>query len=534
MSTERDDRSVEHPEESVTGPAERHDEAERVRRPAGRSRLTVGAVAAAVLLAGAGGAFWVAKAGGGENRTAERNAAAPLRLDDPRPPGSGAPAPGGALLRLTGSLPEEGPKSAAVYRATAAVDEAQAERLAALLKVGGPTASVSGSWQVGRVTNAGPALLVSRAAPGNWSYTGSPAAPPPAPGTGTGSPPVSARRAEAVAAPLLAGLGLTGARIDAAQTVGAERIVTADPVVGGLPTSGWRTTLRVGPDGTLTGASGRLSALAEGASYQVVSATAAFQRLVAASGPHPDHGVSSCVVPMVPVAPGGRAAPAGPGGDRKLARTLPCVAGSGHPTQVRGAVFGLSPASVSGVQTLIPSWLFDTAPAGVSVTTVLAEPAVDPAYLQTPGGGPGTTAPGAPAPLPPGGPVDPGGPMRPGGPAAPPVSQRPADPPPVAAPPAAPLPGDPSPAGQAVKVSGYHADGSTLDIEFSGGVCSTYQARVAETDGQVRVTVTDTPDGKHRMCPMIARDFTRTVVLQQPLGNRTVVDTSDGQPVRGQ
>ncbi|MYS25198.1 hypothetical protein GA0115240_176017 [Streptomyces sp. DvalAA-14] len=544
MSTERDDNSVERSDDSVAGTAHRFDEeAEPVRgRPARRSRVTAGAVAAAVLLAGVGGAYWAANAAGGSGGKAARATPAALRLGDPAVPAQSVTG-GGVTYQLTGSLPA-GPKSAAVYRPAAEVSAAQVERLAALLGVGGPAVSDGTAWHVGPTTGAGPALLVSRAAPGNWSYTGGgPAAvpvrppAPPSPPTDPASPagpadpagsPVSAPKAEAVATAVLDGLGLSGAaRIDAAQTIGPERLVTADPVVGGLPTTGWRTELDVGPNGALTRASGRLSALAKGATYPVVSAQAAFQRLAAGSPTPPDHGVSSCLVPLVPPTPAVPAAPSGPGTDKKLPRTLPCVPGNGHPTQVRGAVFGLSSAVVSGTQTLIPCWLFDTAPAGVSNTSVVAEPAVDPAFLQTPGGpsgGPGTASPGGPPPVPPTAPIDPGGPKLPGGPAKPPVPARPGDPAPTA--PAAPA--------QDVKVTGYHADGSTLDVTFSGGLCSTYRAVAAETGTEVRVTVTQASDGKHRMCPMIVRDFTRTVDLQRPLGSRTVVDTSDGQPIRGQ
>ena len=47
--------------------------------------------------------------------------------------------------------------------------------------------------------------------------------------------------AKAAAAPVLAALGQEDARLDATRCPGAVRVVTADPVVGGLPTYGWPT-----------------------------------------------------------------------------------------------------------------------------------------------------------------------------------------------------------------------------------------------------------------------------------------------------
>ncbi|WNI15190.1 hypothetical protein [Actinacidiphila sp. ITFR-21] len=590
MSTERDDNSVEHRDEGVAGTAHRPDaETGHPRRP----RLVVGAVALAVLLAGAGGAYWAARSGGGDRGGAAHGRPAPLRLDPVGPvpvTGSDGPGSGGAVFQLTGSLPK-GPGSAPVYRADAEVTRAQAQRLAGLLGMTGPAVLRGGAWEVGGAPG-GSALTVGRSAPGNWTYSGyGPAAVPgqlldgsgpaagsvpgsgpagggpgsaasgtpgpgpaagnasstavpgaggspdagnaasgtsgpgpaaggtaasgpadPAPGTGGPSAPVSARRAQEAAAPLLAGLGLSGARIDASPTVGDRRTVTVDPVVGGLPTHGWSTRVEVGPDGRLVQASGRLSALTKGDTYPVVSAKTAFEQLGGAMDA-PDHGVANCMVPLVPRVP---ATPTVPGEDKKLPRslphTLPCVAGNGHPTQVRGAVFGLWQQFVSGAEALVPAWLFDVAPAGVTGTAVVAEQAVDPAYVQ---GGGSATAPAAP-----GGPVDPGGPMLPGGPTATAVPAQPAD---------------PRTSAEIVRLTGYQTDGGSLAVSFVGGVCSTYHAKAEEAGDQVRVSVTAVPIGKpHTACPAMARTYVQKVQLKQPLAGRTVVDTSNGQPVRGQ
>jgi hypothetical protein len=573
VSTERDD--------DTTDPTTERDAPER---PARRSRLLVTAVAAAVLLAGGGGAYWAATADDGSRSKA---GPAPLRLDGVpgedlpalgAPDGSGStggsgtssgPAdPGGGTYTLTGKLPK-GPNSAAVYRGHGPVGAADVERLAKLLGMSGPAVAQGDSWRVGAADGAGPTLLVTKAAPGTWSYSrygavgvspadpGDPAYPPQpvdpggprrmmpmkpqsgpgtdsgststsssASGTGSGAgansssssaassapasddpagttstqapspaPPVSEQRAKAAAAPVLAALGLSGARVGAAETVGAVRVVSADPVVGGLPTHGWSTDLDVASDGQITLGHGRLAALDKGDSYPVVSAARALKEL---NGHvmHPDYGIANCPAQSAP-----RPKPAptttAPGQDKTLPHTLPCVPGNGHPMQVRGAEFGLALDYVSGAQALVPAWLFDVAQAGVSRTSVVAEPAVDPAYVQR-----DTPAPSASPSSPASSSAEPGGPSKPSGPSA--------------------------PRQHAVGLSTYHADGSALELTFYGGVCSTYSARAAESAGQVKVTVTAT-EKQGRVCVMLAKKFTETVTLDKPLGGRTVVDTSDGR-----
>lgn len=536
MSTERDespDRNSGHPDHT------RHSEhgdgagkpegAAPKERPARRSRLTVVAVAAAVLLAGGGGAIWAAAADGKGGSGPEK--APILRLDggDASADGSGGvPAVGtggtgsggsGDTYQLTGKLPQ-GPKSAAVYRAAGQVTAAQVQRLAALLGVSGPVTAEQGAWRAGGAPDGGgPALLVSKDAPGTWSYTrygpssdigpaaggprtpGDSSASRPAtgsdPGAGSstvtsgGGPPVSEERAKAAAAPVLAGLGLSDAQVDAAQTAGAVRTVAADPVVGGLPTHGWATTLQIGSDRQLALGYGRLSPLGKGDTYPVITAAQALKKLDG-TGVHPDYGIASC--PVQP-APKPKPSHTSPGDDKTLPHTLPCVPGSGHRVQVRGAHFGLAMEYVSGAQALVPAWLFDTAPAGVSRTTVVAGTAVDPAFVRpAPGGGaasPSPTAPALPAPS--------TGPAQPGDPAARPV-----------------------------RVEGFRTSGDTLTVTFWGGVCSTYRAAAQESASQVRVSVTATEKQPGMKCPMIAKSVSETVRLAQPVGGRTVVDTSDG------
>jgi len=505
--------------------------------PRKKARLLIATVAAAVLLAGGGSAWWATA-----RNDATHGGAEPLRMDGPglTADAKGGPAPvtgDGAMYQLTGKLPE-GPGGAPVYRASGAIPRSAVQHLATLLGVTGTVTSDHDSWRVGGA-DGGPALLVGKSAPGTWSYTRSGPAPVtavpdgsnagsapanPAPGgsgtdsgTPAGSAPVSEAAAKAAAQPVLTGLGLSGAAVDAAQTVGAERTVTADPEVGGLPTHGWQTSLQIGPDGRLSLGYGRLSALTKGATYPVVSAATALKELNARPVMHPDYGVESCVRPLAgsgggsadgsgsaPDQGGAEIKPASPT-DKKLPPSLPCVPNNGHPTQVRGASFGLALEYVDGAQTLVPAWLFDTAPAGVTRTAVVAQTAVDPSYIRT---GPGSTG-TLPPPAPPS--VNPGGPEVSPSPASPPLAKR----------------------DHRVALDSYASNGSTLTLTFMGGVCDTYAASASESDSKVTVTVIATPKKAGAMCPAIARSFTAQVTLDKPLDGRTVVDAKSGQPLRG-
>ncbi|WP_051950594.1 hypothetical protein [Actinacidiphila yeochonensis] len=364
MTTEHEGQQGAGPEPAAGGGAKRG-----WARPH-RRRTAVVAVAAAVLAVGAGGAWWAAAAGGGGDggAAATRDAPAPLRLD-----GSGGRAGAdGARYRVTGTLPA-GPARAAVYRTGGDVTASDVSRLAGLLKVAGPVVSDHDSWRVGG-SQGGPSLLVAKAAPGTWTYssTGAAATPvrPGAAGGTNASPgtPVSVAAAEAAAAPLLKGLGLSDARIDASGAVGGVRTVTADPRIGGLPTYDWTTSVEVGSDGRPALGFGRLSPLVKGDEYPVVSAAKAVAGLRSEPVAHPMY----CMA--VPAS--GTGSGSGSGDSCGAAS-----GGSGQPVEVRGASFGLAARDVAGRPALVPSWLFRVAPAGSATTSVEPVTAVDPAYV---------------------------------------------------------------------------------------------------------------------------------------------------------
>ncbi|MDQ0747909.1 hypothetical protein QF034_002140 [Streptomyces africanus] len=468
------------------------DEEHLVRPGGGRSRTPaiIASVAAAVLLIGGGGAWLAANASGGSGGGATPGAPSgdgtppPLALDgyaESTPGGGNGIAPGepnpyGTTYRVDGPLPE-GPGEAPVYRARGQVTKDDVARLAKALGVEGTPVAQGEAWKVGAGQDgSGPSLQVNKQAPGAWTFSRY------APGTddckGTdactaprsGGSPVSEAEAEKAAAPVLKALGQDDAKRDASQVMGAQRVVNAAPEVGGLPTHGWTTGVTVGSDGEVVGGSGQLKTPVKGDTYPVVGAAKALELME--KRPTGDHrmGIGGCASPV-------------PLKDRL---EQPCgSSASGAPEQdavtVENAVFGLASHFVDGRQALVPSWLFEVTAPGAKDPFTVTYPAVDPKYLAS---------------------------ATPSGP-----SDKPT----------------PAPEPRDVKVDGYRAEGSELTVTFTGGVCSDYDVKASESGDEVKVTVTSTPwPGK--VCIMIAKQFQKTVQLDEPLGDRAVVD-SDGKGV---
>ncbi|MCX5100149.1 MULTISPECIES: hypothetical protein [unclassified Streptomyces] len=489
--------STERPDNDVTGP----------RR---RSPLAVASVAAAVLLAGGGGAYWAATAADGDGRSGSgaddggRHTPPPLALGQhsgaPTAPGApprgiapGEPDPSGGrvVYRAAGKLPE-GPRTAAVRQSVGTVSAAEVARLAKALGLAGTPQAEATYWKVGSDGDgSGPVLRVNKQAPGTWSFArygsggtdncqkgAACSGGNPAPG-GSGSP-VSESAARAAAAPVLKAAGQPDATLDSGQLMGAVRVVNADPKVDDLPTYGWSTGIQVGPDGEVVGGSGQLKGLEKGDSYPVIGAAEALEQL---NGPatrkEARADIGGCASP-VPLDEGLKSPKAHCG-----ART-----GAERPTTtvtVDKAVFGLAAQYVAGKQTLVPSWLFSVRPAAGGRGTTVTQVAVAPSYLAK--NAPATTAP-TPPPTPPGNAEK---------------SQR--------------------------QLLSYSADGRTLSVTFWGGVCSTYTASAAESPDRVTVKVTEAKQPGKKVCVMIAKELTRTVTLDAPLGDRTVVDAVSGGDV---
>ncbi|MEU0983541.1 hypothetical protein ABZ488_30435 [Streptomyces griseus] len=477
--------STERPDNDVTGP--------RRRRPP----LAVASVAAAVLLAGGGGAYWASTASGdggtADSGSSARGEARPLALDAPAgdgpgdtssssdspPPGiaPGEPDPGGppVVYRASGELPD-GPDEAAVHEARGTVASADVARLAKVLGIPGSPRAEGTSWVVGDDDGPGALLKVAKQAPGTWTFARTTPAKPCEPGTmcanGASEPggdPVSEKAAKAAAIPVLKAVGQDDAALNAGQLMGDVRVVNADPKIDGLPTYGWSTGVQVGPDGEVTGGSGHLKALEKGDAYPAVGADEALKQLNAASRGKGDGGrdIGGCATP-VPLE-GGPKPPADP----------QCVPSNGKraPVEqtVEDAVFGLALNHVDGRPTLVPSWLFTVRQAPGGPENTVTQVAVAPEFIEQPE--PPTT----------------------------PSGER--------------------------KVTSYGADGRTLEVTFWGGVCSTYTASAEESAGQVAISVTEKPQEGKKACIAIAKELTRTVTLQEPLGDRAVVDAASGGTV---
>lgn len=487
--------STERPDNDETGP----------RR---RSPLAVASVAAAVLLAGGGGAYWAATAADGgtveENGGLGAGSPPPLSLDgrtggpattpsSPTPsappkgiaPGEPDPHGGRLVYRASGALPD-GPARAAVRRTSGTVSAAEVTRLAKALGLDGTPQAEGTSWKVGSGGDgSGPVLRVGKQAPGTWTFarygsggtdncghkatcSGEHVAP-----GGSGSP-VSEKAAMAAAAPVLKAAGQDAAALDARQLMGSARVVNADPVVDGLPTYGWATGVQVGTDGEVIGGGGQLKGLEKGAEYPVIGAADALKQLNAAQPSDGRKNIGGCAT-VAPLS-----------GDRKPSgKSCGARTGAEPPTTtvtVDEAVFGLAAQYADGKQLLVPSWIFTVRPAAGGTGNTVTQVAVDPAYLTK-------DAPSEKTP-------DGGGTTRAGG-----------------------------------TVQSYSADGRTLSVTFWGGVCSTYSASAKEAGDTVRVTVTESKPDPEKMCVKSAKELTRTVTLDQPLGDRKVVDAGSGGEV---
>ncbi|MEG3626301.1 hypothetical protein V5O46_01145 [Streptomyces sp. C6-003] len=478
----------------------------RVRRPS----VVAASVAAAVLLVGGGGAYLATTASGGSGGGTTSGASGddtppPLALDgyaepaDPAESGSNGIAPGepdpyGVVYRAEGPLPD-GPDSAPVYRTKGKVTEEEVARLAEALGVEGAPVARGESWTVGSAKDgAGPLLRVTMEAPGTWTFHRSvpgsdncrmgPSCPvPPA-----DAEPVSEAAAKKAAAPVLKAVGQDDTKLDATQVMGAQRVVNAEPVVGGLPTYGWTTGVNVGADGEPAGGSGQLKTPVKGDAYPVLDAERTLALMNAAPGTGPRAGIGGCAtsVPLEEDAPVGDV----PDGDVPDGAVAPCdpAASTGVPKQetitVERAVFGLAAHPVQGRQTLVPSWLFEVRAPGATDGYTVTYPAVDPVYL--------TSA--APSPAP-----------------------RPSDEPTSA------------PETRNVEISGYTAAGEELTVHFTGGVCAGYTAEADEGPDRVTVRVTES-SRPGEVCILIAKEYELTVQLDGPLGDRTVVG-ADGEPI---
>ncbi|WP_329278028.1 hypothetical protein [Streptomyces sp. NBC_01451] len=507
--------------DGTTEAAPAESDAERPSRR--RSPVLVASVAAAVLLVGGGGAYLTTSLAGGSGDDDRTDTSAPggdgttpppLALDGYTGGGTGdtggtngiapgEPDPNGVTYRADGALPA-GPASAPVYTTAkngeGTITAAQVTRLAQALGVEGKPVTEAESWLVGTAKDGtGPFLRVTRQAPGTWSFSrylagGSDncksttvcAQNPSAEGTTVD--PVSEAVAKKAVAPVLKAVGQDDAKLDASGIMGTQRVVNADPVVGGLPTYGWTTGLQVSAQGEVVAGSGQLSTPVKSDTYPVLGARATLALLNepgAVATPGHRMGIGGCASPV-------------PLKDRLEAPCGTATTSQKETLTVGKAVFGLASHSVAGRPALVPSWLFEVRAQGAAEGFTVTYPAIDPRYLA--GAGSGTSA----------------------------------EPSPTATPTA---PGDEPTSGtttREMRIEGYtvSADGKELTVGFWGGVCSRYTASAREdgNDGErVTVTATSTTE-KGKVCIALAKATYETVRLDEPLGDRKVVG-ADGQAI---
>lgn len=475
-------------------------------------------VAAAVVLAGGGTYLGQSLLGGSD---APRDSASPADdgRADPKPlrlDGHGASAESdsgsGDSYQLTGKAPD-GPDAAPVYRA-GKVEKTSVTALAKTLGLQAKPRQQNKAWLVSDGTDGmGPALRVSgteEGQRGQWSYSRhSPGAdtkcgkipqpdkPPKCPSAGgavaadepsgtassdgsansstdaaetnDGRDPISQQGAKEAAAPALRSLGLAEAELDASATNGALRTVTAQPKLNGLPVRGWDTTVTVDTSGEVVRGHGALAPLTKRADYPVLGAKETLAQL---NENRPVPGGIQCVKEPCESGDGAES------GD------------AGRPIDASDPVFQLAAHSSDGKRVLVPSWRFD-----VGDGKAVSYPALEPRHLApaekssgNSGGDPGSPSTSAPG--------DPGGTTK------------------------------PTPPGTGI--DSYESADRTLTVHFWGGVCSDYTAKAKETADTVRITIEEEEKEPGGVCIKIAKSMSTKVTLDEPVGDRIIVD-EDGK-----
>ncbi|GAA3859712.1 hypothetical protein [Streptomyces sedi] len=528
---------------------ENHEETRR-RWPA------VTAVAASVvLLAGAFYGVGMAEDDGGGSAGGDE----PLALDAREGVGElavdGASAPAGPALGplvLEGD-PPAAPEAATVHRfGEGGVDAARVAELAADLGLSGEPVASGGSWTVVGTSEGERegALLVAEEAPGHWFYsldgtvadvTGT-VAEPAGPGitsdgpdasvssddasvssgdmpSSEGMPPADGRPAPSeedalrAAGPLLDAWGLDEETADASTVNGPHRQVVAEPTVEGLPVAGMELVATVGPDGELLSVSGVLGVPSAGEERPVSDPAAALERVNERIGQGADPAAARdtgrpCLQRSAEGAAPADETPAdeaSEGEDIEPARPdLPCDAPAADPGEATPATveLGLSLEYSEDEPLLVPAWIFRAEDAEGQRRTV-AEPAVE--HVPSPVSGDDDAR------------VEEGGGESGEAEEAESAEAVPAEPAEPAELPAAGL-----------SVVDHAPEARTLTVNFWAGVCDTYQVRAHETDEEVVLSVERVGPESDEVCIMLAEQQTDEVTLDEPVGDRRLVD-EEGQ-----
>ncbi|MDT0444092.1 hypothetical protein [Streptomyces johnsoniae] len=459
-----------------------------------------------------------------------------------------APAwPGAATLRLAES-PADAPDEAAVYRFEGVAEERVAELGAALGLDGAPQRGAEDSWTMAGAGADAPALNVV-GEPGFWYYgaeaelsisvggdpDGTVSSEAPADDGADGGADSRAddgadsraddganegadggeapSEAEALAAAdeVLDALGLGDAAVDARETSGADRIVSAAPVIDGLPVHGLDTELYIGPDGELTMAFGTLHAFATAEERSVTGAEDAVEEYNRTAG--------DVELPAIQCGAGGPAEQPEPmpmpeeaeaGGDAQRQEadgTCPSPAEKPEPVSVT-AEFGLAMTYAEEEPVLVPSWLFrGERESGEAFAAT--QPAVPHEYRTQSDGGAGQPE---EAPAQPAEPEEQPG-AGAGGDGAEPGQTQPG------------APGE-APDGTETgwSVEPYEESAESLTVTFWASPCDEYEATARESGDEVTVHVDVVNPDPERVCVQLAEERTAEVELEEPVGERTLTD----------
>ena len=413
-----------------------------------------------------------------------------MRLVDPPGEGVGGTGPGAGgrpeVLRLAGWTPPgdspdprytleadlpDGPGVAPVHRVVTSTD-ASPDGLAAALGIDAEGEEGAG---VRRWVEDGRQLEVRNGPGGQWSYLSV----EPVTSRPDRSDDVAAVSSELAREVGRTVLSASGVDPDAAheQSVGPAHSMAVDPVVDGMSTAGFTTTVTV-MGTTVQSAQGWSASTERGAKYPVITAKEAWDALVRTPLPMP---LVACPEPL-------------PEGQDPVA--------CGGLVTVTRAGLGLSLQWSGERPLLVPSWLFEVE----GSPQPLVQVALEPAYVRATGDVP-TSAPGG------------GVPGSTGS----------------AAPPSAPStePGPDKPMSRFTSVR-RGADDSALQVRFWGGVedCYEYAVRAEESADTVALSLSERTmfDGA---CIDMAQEYDRTVRLDEPLGGRRVVDADTGETLLG-
>jgi hypothetical protein len=274
----------------------------------------------------------------------------------------------------------------------------------------------------------------------------------------------AARRAAEV---VLDKLGLSDADVSA-NGAGERVFVQAEPRVSGLRTWGYATGLEIDAENQVVGGNGYLGRPETGASYPLISAKEAFDdlpempRTLMACAPNAD-----CPQPV--------------------------------PAKVTGAELGLQLTALADDEAaLLPAWLFTVE----DWPMPLAQPAIEPRFLQLPKDEPVKVDPGLVDPVPP----------------APPVQVDPAGP---------------------RSSFGFDAvfptdEPNVIVVQYGdSGSCphTTVEPVVKEGADSIVVLLEGDTQSTKQACTDDYRQQLVTLKLEAPLGDRTVIDGSRGEPV---